>query len=70
MCDFVEKHNTINAQLSQKIYTVENNVDKIIDGLQTEIEQKFDSLHKSISRLSNQQHVNPEEEYVIDTMVE
>ena len=75
MGDFMEKQKTINAQLSQKINTVENNVDKRIDGLQNEIDQKFDNLQKSISRLANQQHVypeeeNPEEECLIDTMVE
>ena len=66
----MEKQKTINAQLSQKIDTVGNNVDKRIDGLQREIDKKFDNLQKSISRLANQQHVNPEEEYLIGTMVE
>ena len=71
----MEKQKSINAQLSQKIDTVENNVDKRIDGHQSEIDQKFDNLQKSISRLANQQHVyleeeNPEEEFLIDTMVE
>ena len=73
--DFVEKQKTINAQLSQKIDTMENNVDKRMDGIQREIDQKFNNLQKSISRLSNQQHVsqeekNPEEECLINTMVE
>ena len=68
--DFVEKQKTINGQLSQKIDTMENNVDKRIDGLQREIDHKLDNLHKSISRLANQQHVYPEEECLIDTMVE
>ena len=73
--DYVEKKKTINAQLSQKIDTVENNVDKRIDGLQSKIDQKFDNLQKSILRLANQQHVypeedNPEEECLIDTMME
>ena len=62
MGDFLEKQKTINAQLSQKIDIVE-------------IDQKFDNLHKSISRLANQQHVSPEEENLeeeclINTMVE
>ena len=36
--DFVEEKKTINAQLSQKIDTMENIVDKRIDGLQSEME--------------------------------
>ena len=71
----MEKQKAINAQLSQKIDTVENNVNKRIYGLQREIDHKFDNLQKSISRLANQQHVyleeeNPEEECLIDTVVE
>ena len=42
--DFVEEQKTINAQLSQKIDTMENIVDKRIDGLQSEMEHKFDNL--------------------------
>ena len=41
---FVEVQKTINAQLSQKIDTMENNVNKRIDGLQSEMEHKFDNL--------------------------
>ena len=67
--DFVEKQKTIIAQLSQKIDTVENNVDKRIDGLQNEIDHKFDNLQYSISRLSNQQLVQPKEECLIDTIL-
>ena len=70
----MEKQKTINAQLSQKIDFVENNVDKRIDGLQNEIDQKFYNLQYSISRLANQQHVhqeeeNSEEECLIDTIL-
>ena len=57
----MEEHKTINAQLSQKIDTMENIVDKIIDGLQSEMEQKFDNLQKSISRFADQ-HVHQEKE--------
>ena len=72
---FVEAQKTINAQLSQKIDTMENNVNKRIYGLQSEMEHKFDNLQYFISRLTNQQHVhqeevNPEEECLIDTTVE
>ena len=85
MGDFVEEHNTINAQLSQKIDTMENIVNKRIDGLQSEVEHKFDNLQtginhkfdnlqKSISRLVDQ-HVHQKkesqvEECLSDTMVE
>ena len=73
--NFVEAQKTINAQLSQKIDTMENIVDKRIDGLQSEMEHKLDNLQYSISMLTNQQHVhqeevNPEEECLIDTTVE
>ena len=72
--DFVEEQKTINAQLRQKMYNMENNVDKRIDGLQSEMEHKFDNLQYSISKLTNQ-HVHkkeesPEEECLSDTMVE
>ena len=52
--NFVEAQKTINAQLSQKIDTMENNVNKRIDGLQIKMEHKFDNLQYSISRLTNQ----------------
>ena len=73
--DFVEGQKIINAQLSHKIDTMENNVNKRIDGLQSEMEHKADNLQYSISRLTNQQHVHQEEESqeeecLSDTMVE
>ena len=67
--DLLEEQKTINAQLRQKIDTMENIVDKRIDGLQREMEYKFDNLHKSISSLVDQ-HVHQEEECLSDTMVE
>ena len=57
----MEARRTINAQLSQKIDTMENNVNKRIDGLQSEMEQKLDNLQYSISKLANQL-VHQEEE--------
>ena len=73
--NFVEVQKTINAQLSQKIETMENIVDKRIYGLQSEMEHKLDNLQYSVSMLTNQQHVhqeevNPEEECLIDTIME
>ena len=61
MGSFVEAQRTINAQLSQKIDTMENNVNKRIDGLQSEMEQKLDNLQYSISKFTNQL-VHQEEE--------
>ena len=71
----MEEQKTFNAQLSQRIHTVENFLNQKLDGLQSEMDQKFDNLQYSISRLTNQQHVhqeevNPEEECLIDTTVE
>ena len=70
----VEEQKKFNAQLSQKIHTVENSLNQKVDGLQSEIGQKFDNLQKSISRLANQQ-VHQEEESQVEeclsgTMVE
>ena len=50
----MEEQKKINAQLSQKIDTMENNVNKRIDGLQSEMEQKLDNLQYSISKLAQQ----------------
>ena len=74
MGDFVEEHKTINAQLSQRICTVESSLNKKLDVLQNDLNHKFDHLQYSISRLTNQ-HVHPEEESpeeecLSDTMVE
>ena len=71
---FVEAQKTINAQLSQKIGTMENNVNKRIDGLQSEIEHKLDNLQCSISKLAqqhdHQEEESQEDECLTDTMVE
>ena len=72
--DVVEEQKKINAQLSQKIDTMENNVNKRIEGLQSEMEHKLDNLQCSISKLA--QHLDhleeesQEEECLSDTMVE
>ena len=42
--DVVEEHKKFNAQLSQKIHTVKNSQNQKVDGLQSEIGQKFDNL--------------------------
>ena len=70
MGNFVESQRTINAQLSQKIDTMENNVNKRNDGLQSEMEQKLDNLQYSISKLANQLvhqgEDNPKEVYLTE----
>ena len=60
----MEEQKKINAQLSQKIDTMENNVNKRIDGLQGEMEQKLDNLQYSISKLAQQ--LDQEEENLED----
>ena len=75
MGNFVKAQKTINAQLCQKIDTMEDNVNKRIDGLQSEMEHEFENLQYSISKLASQQHAhkereNPKEEYLSDTMVD
>ena len=57
----MEEQKKFNAQLSQKIDTLENSLEQKLDGLQSEVGQQFDSLQCSISRLSKQ-HVHQEEE--------
>ena len=49
--DFVEKQKAINAQLSQKIDTMENNVDKGIYGLQREIDQNLTTCRNQFEGL-------------------
>ena len=74
MDNFLEAQKTINAQLSQKIDTMENNVNKRIVELQGEMEHKFDNLQCSISKLTqqrdHQEEKSQEEECLSDTMVE
>ena len=52
---------------------MENNVNKRIDGLQSEMEQKLDNLQYSISKIANQlvhqEEHNPKEVCLSDTMV-
>ena len=70
--DVVEEQKKINAQLSQKIDTMENNVNKRIDGLQSEMEQKLDNLQYSISKLAqqlDQEEENLEEECLTETIL-
>ena len=48
--DFVEEQKTFNAQLSQRIHTVENSLNQELDGLQSEMDQKFNNLQSQIDQ--------------------
>ena len=52
--DAVGEQKKFNAQLSQKIYNVENPLEQTLDGFQSELGQQFDSLQCSISKLVQQ----------------
>ena len=71
--DVVEEQKKINAQLSQKIDTMENNVNKRIDGLQSEMEQKLDNQQCSILKLAQQldhaEEESQEDECLIETIL-
>ena len=55
---FIEEQRAVNVQANQKIDTVESYLNKELDGFQSEMDQKFDNLQCSISRLDSQQHVH------------
>ena len=80
----MEEQKTFNAQLRQRIHTVENSLSQKLDGLQSGIDQqfenlesgidhKFDNLQKPISRLAqqheHQEEGNPERECLIYTIL-
>ena len=70
--DVVEEQKKINAQLSQKIDTMENNVNKRIYGLQSQMKHKLDNLQYSISKLAqqlDQEEENLEEECLTETIL-
>ena len=52
--DAMGEQKKFNAQLSQKIYTVENPLEQTLDGFQSELGQQFDNLQCSISKLAQQ----------------
>ena len=53
MGDFVGAQKSINAQLSQRIDSVESSLNKKMDGVQNDLSQKIDNLQYSISRFAN-----------------
>ena len=52
----------INAHSNQRIVTVEDNLNKKLDGLENDFERKWDNLQDSIENLIVQQQCPPEEE--------
>ena len=50
--NFVEEQKGINVQLAQRIDTVENTLNKIIDCLECNLNQKFDNLQYSITKIN------------------
>ena len=67
MDDFVETNKKIEAH---SIVTVEDNLNKRLDGLNIDFEHKWDNLQDSIEDLVDLQLCPPEEECQSDTMVE
>ena len=65
--DFLEENKEIKAH---SIVTVEDNLNKKIDGLKDDFEHKRDNLQDSIEDLIDQQQCPPEEECQSGTMVE
>ena len=70
--DAVVEEKKFNAQLSKKIYTVENPLEQTLDGFQSEVGQQVDSLQCSNSKLAQQlDHEgkkNPEDECLTETI--
>ena len=51
--DFVGDQNPINAQLNQRIDSVESILNKMMDGMQNDLSKKIDNVQYAISRLTN-----------------
>ena len=67
MDDYVEANKKIKAHL---IVTMEDNLNKKLDGLKDDFEHKWDNLHDSSEDLIDQQQCPPEEECQSGTRVE
>ena len=59
--DFIGAQKSINAQLSQRIDSVESSLNKKMDGVQSDLSQKIDNLQYSISRFANLNKVQEKE---------
>ena len=68
--DFVAENKGINAHSNQRIVTMEDNLNKKLDGLKNDFEHKWDNLQDSIEDLIDQQQCPLEEECQSDTMAE
>ena len=68
--DFVAEQKGINAHSNQRIVTLEDNLNKKLDGLKNDFERKWDNLQDSIENFIEKQQCPPEEECLSDTMVE
>ena len=60
----------INSHSNKRIVTMEDNLNKKLDGLKIDFEHKWDNLQDSIENLINQQQCPPEKECQSDTMAE
>ena len=60
----------INAHSNKRIVTMEENLNKKLDGLKNDFEHKWDNLQDSIENLIDQQQCPSEEECQSDTIVE
>ena len=60
----------INAHSNQRIVTVEDNLNKKLNGLKNDFEHKWDNLQDSIENLIDQQQCPPKGGCLTDTMVE
>ena len=71
MDNFIEKQREVTVKANQETDTVESSLDKKLDGFQIKIDQKFDILQESISKLTNQlvhqEEGNLEDECLNDT---
>ena len=69
----VEEQRVVTVQANQETETVESSFDKELDGFQSEIDQKLDILHESISKLAQQldheEEVSQEEECLTETIL-
>ena len=64
MGNFIEGQKTVNVQANQRIDTMESSLNQRLDGLQNDLDQKIENLQYTISWLTNQQHVHPQEENI------
>ncbi|RVW13817.1 Retrovirus-related Pol polyprotein from transposon 17.6 [Vitis vinifera] len=61
--DFVGDQKSINAQLNQRIDSVESTLNKMMDGMQNDLSQKIDNVQYAISRLTNLNTVQEKEKF-------